>query len=89
MAVFGEFFSLVIQRVTVPTVNVCAATVCRLRIIIGTMTFKNLYRPRRVKKSECASILQCWMAHGWVMEFFPPTPQRSTDTATARLLNLV
>lgn len=35
-----DFLSQGIQRVTVPTVNVCAATVCRLCITIRTMTLK-------------------------------------------------
>lgn len=42
-AVSGSFFSRGIQHVTVPTVNVCAATVCRLCTAIRTMTFKKLH----------------------------------------------
>lgn len=41
MAAFGSFSARGIRRVTVPTVNVCAATVCRPCIIIRTMTLKS------------------------------------------------
>lgn len=41
MAAFGSFPARGIRHVTGPTVNVCAARVCRLCITIRTMTLKS------------------------------------------------